>query len=301
MGHNHLTLTTQAIDDASDRIGKYLLLQLMVNVSYGIVIGTGLHFIGLPNAILWGAIAAACRFLPYVGTPIAAFMPIVLSLAVFDGWTRSFEIMELYLVTEIVVANFVEPMLYGANTGMSSLAILVAAIFWTLLWGPIGLVLSTPLTLCLVVLGRHVPQMEFLHVLLGDEPVLDPEMHFYQRLLASDLGEARRVLETNLQEMHLQEVYDSVVIPALGMVQRDRQQNDLDQSFADSIVQNTRELVEELNEEYPALRPFPPDTSHEPPFGTKRNDLAFPQHHLRARQDRSGRDHWIHACATDRT
>ncbi len=276
VGHNHLTLTTQAIDDASDRIGKYLLLQLMVNVSYGIVIGTGLHFIGLPNAILWGAIAAACRFLPYVGTPIAAFMPIVLSLAVFDGWTRSFEIMGLYLVTEIVVANFVEPMLYGANTGMSSLAILVAAIFWTLLWGPIGLVLSTPLTLCLVVLGRHVPQMEFLHVLLGDEPVLDPEMHFYQRLLASDLGEARRVLETNLQEMHLQEVYDSVVIPALGMVQRDRQQNDLDQSFADSIVQNTRELVEELNEEYTGPQTLPPDTSHEPPFGTKRTTSRSP-------------------------
>ncbi len=276
VGHNHLTLATQAIDDASARIGKYLLLQLLVNISYGIVIGAGLHFIGLPNAILWGAIAAACRFLPYVGTPLAAFMPIVLSLAVFDGWTRSLEIVGLYLVTEIVVANFVEPMLYGANTGMSSLAILVAAIFWTLLWGPIGLVLSTPLTLCLVVLGRHVPQMEFLHVLLGDEPVLTPEMHFYQRLLANDLGEARQVLEANLQEMHLQELYDSVVIPALGMVQRDRQQNDLDQNFADSIVQNTRELVEELNEEYTDPQNLPPETTHQPAFGTTRTNSRSP-------------------------
>ena len=142
-----------------------------------------------------GSIAAVCRFLPYVGAPIAAFMPIVLSVAVFQGWTRSLVIAGLYLVTEIVLANFIEPMLYGANTGISSLAILVAAVFWTLLWGPIGLVLSTPLTVCLVVLGRHVPELEFLHVLLGDEPVLTPDMHFYQRMLASDLGEARQVLE----------------------------------------------------------------------------------------------------------
>jgi predicted PurR-regulated permease PerM len=277
VGHNHLRLTTQALDDASERIGKYLLLQLLVNVSYGIVIGTGLHFIGLPNAVLWGAMAAVCRFLPYVGTPLAAFMPIVLSLAVFDGWTRSLVMVGLYLVTEIVVANFVEPMLYGANTGMSSLAILVAAIFWTLLWGPKGLVLSTPLTVCLVVLGRHVPQMEFLHVLLGDEPVLAPEMHFYQRLLASDLGEARQVLEANQKEMGLQKIYDFVVVPALGMVQRDRQQNDLDESFANSIVQHTRELVEELNEEYTDPRALAPDTTHEPSIGTKRTNERSPR------------------------
>lgn len=250
VGHNHLNLTTKALDDASQRIGKYLLLQFIVNTSYGIVIGTGLHFIGLPNALLWGVIAAACRFLPYVGAPIAAFMPIVLSLAVFDGWMRSLMIAGLYLVTEIVVANFVEPTLYGAQTGVSSLGILVAAVFWTLLWGPIGLVLSMPVTVCLVVLGRHVPQMEFLHVLLGDEPVLTPDTHFYQRMLASDLSEAREVLATKLQGKRLQEVYDSVVVPALGMAQRDRHQDGLDDADADSISQITRELIEELNEEY---------------------------------------------------
>src|SRR5271166_6336503 len=141
-------------------------------------------------------------------------------------------------------------MLYGANTGISSLAILVAAVFWTLLWGPVGLVLSTPLTVCLVVLGRHVPQMEFLHVLLGDEPVLSPDMHFYQRMLASDLSEARQVLETYLHGKRLQELSDSVVIPALGMAQRDCHQNDLDKVGGDSIFQSTRELLEELNEEY---------------------------------------------------
>ena len=250
IGHNHLTVMTQALDDASQRVGRYLFLQFVINTSYGIVIGTGLHLIGLPNALLWGVIAAVCRFLPYVGTPIAAFMPIVLSLAVFTGWTRSLAVVGLYLVSEIVVANFVEPMVYGANTGISSLAILMAAVFWTLLWGPIGLVLSTPLTVCLVVLGRHVPQMEFLHVLLGDEPVLTPEMHFYQRMLASDLSEARQVLQQHLQGKHLQELYDSVVIPALGMAQRDRYQNDLDETVGDSICRSARVLVDELNEEY---------------------------------------------------
>ena len=250
VGHNHITLMTQALDDASRRIGKYLLLQLIVNGLYGVVVGGALHFIGLPNALLWGVIAAVLRFVPYIGPPVAAMLPIALSLAVFDGWTRSLAILGLFLVIEIVVGNFIEPMLYGANTGISSLAILVAAVFWTLLWGPIGLVLSTPLTVCLVVIGRHVPQLKFLHVLLGDEPVLTPEMHFYQRMLASDLGEARQVLDQNLKGKRLQELYDSVVIPALGTAQRDRFQNDLDETAADNLVQNTRDLVEELNEEY---------------------------------------------------
>jgi predicted PurR-regulated permease PerM len=200
VGHNHLTLMTQALDDASQRIAKYLLLEFVVNGSYGVVVGTGLHVIGLPNALLWGTIAAVSRFIPYVGPPIGAFFPIALSLAVFDGWTRSFEIAGFFLVIEVVVANIIEPLLYGANTGISSLAILVAAVFWTLLWGPIGLVVSTPLTVCLVVIGRHVPQLEFLHVLLGDEPVLTPELHFYQRMLASDLSDARRVLSQSLKE-----------------------------------------------------------------------------------------------------
>jgi predicted PurR-regulated permease PerM len=250
VGHDHLNVTTQALDDASQRIGRYLFLQFIVNVSFGIAVGSGLHFIGLPNALLWGVIASVCRFLPYIGTPIAAFLPIILSVAVFDGWTRPLMTVGLYVVTEAVVANFVEPLLYGAHTGISSLAILVAAVFWTLLWGTIGLVLSTPLTVCLVVLGRHVPQLEFLHVLLGDEPVLTPEVHFYQRMLASDLSEARRVLETQLSGKDFQGLYDSVVIPALAIAQRERYQNDFDETVGDSISQGTRELLEELNEEY---------------------------------------------------
>jgi len=267
VGHDHLNVTTQALDDASQRIGRYLFLQCIVNLSFGIAVGAGLHFIGLPNALLWGVLASVCRFLPYIGTPIAAFLPIVLSIAVFNGWTRPLMTVGLYVVTEVVVANFVEPLLYGAHTGISSLAILVAAVFWTLLWGTIGLVLSTPLTVCLVVIGRHVPQMEFLHVLLGDEPVLTPDVHFYQRMLASDLSEARRVLETQLAGKRLQELYDSVVIPALGMAQRERYQNDFDETVGDSIIQGTRDLVEELNEEYAEPQDFADGTIQPSPFG----------------------------------
>lgn len=274
VARNRLNTMTLALDDASQRIGKYLLLQFVVNTLFGIVIGTGLHLIGLPNALLWGVIAAVCRFLPYVGAPVAAFMPIVLSVAIFQGWSRSLVIVGLYLVTEIVAANFVEPMLYGANTGISSLAILVAAVFWTLLWGPIGLVLSTPLTVCLVVLGRHVPELEFLHVLLGDEPVLTPDMHFYQRMLASDLSEARQVLDAYVNEQSLQELYDSVVIPALAMAQRDRHQDDLDEAAGDSISRNTRELVEELNEEYVDSRGPSPGTSQSTRFAIRNGTNA---------------------------
>jgi predicted PurR-regulated permease PerM len=250
VGHHHVTAMTQAMDEASQRISKYLLLQVAVNLSYGIVIGIGLRLIGLPNALLWGAIAAVFRFLPYIGPPLGAVLPILFSLAVFDGWHGTVMVLALFTVVELIVANLVEPVLYGANTGISSLAILAAAVFWTVLWGPVGLVLSTPLTVCLVVLGRYVPQLEFLHVVLGDEPVLTPAMHFYQRLLASDLEEARDILDEGLKKASLLEVYDSIVVPALSLLQQHRQQDDLDETFAGVAVQNARDVVEELNEEY---------------------------------------------------
>ena len=189
-------------------------------------------------------------------------------------------------------------MLYGANIGISSLAILVAAVFWTLLWGPVGLLLSTPLTVCLVVLDRHVPQMEFLHVLLGDEPVLTPDMHFYQRMLASDLSEARQVLETHLHGKRLQELYDSVVIPALGMAQRDCHENNLDAEGGDSVCRSTRELLEELNEEYADHRELCPRHNAR---ANRRNNRPLQQNRLRAREKRRGRNHRIHACPVART
>jgi predicted PurR-regulated permease PerM len=247
-GDGRLSVMTHAMDEAGDRVSHYLFLQSMVNASYGLIIGFSLYMMHLPNAVLFGVIAGILRFLPYIGPPIGALLPVMLSLAVFEDWTRPLMVLGIFVVIEIVVANFIEPMLYGTRTGISSLAILVAAVFWTFIWGPIGLVLSTPLTVCLVVLGRHVPNMGFLNVLLGDEPVLSPEVHYYQRLLATDHEEAREVLKGHLKEKSLAELYDTVLIPALTMAEQDRHRNDLDEETATFIYQSTREFVEDLSE-----------------------------------------------------
>jgi predicted PurR-regulated permease PerM len=250
-GGGRLNVMTQALDEATHRINRYLFLQLVVNVSYGVVIGTALHFIGIPNASLWGVSAAILRFLPYVGPPMSALMPIVLSLAVFPGWHHTLATVGLFLVLELTVANFIEPLLYGAHTGLSPLAILVAAVFWTLIWGFPGLVLSTPLTVCLVVMGSYVPGLGFLNVLLGDEPVLSPQAQYYQRLLATDQNEARQVLERYLKEKSLEDLYSSVVIPALSLAEQDRHRNELDEETQNFIYQSTREIVEELADAFP--------------------------------------------------
>jgi len=245
-GDGHLHLVTQTLDDASARVSRYLLLQFVVNTFYGVFIGVCLHFIGLPGALLWGVIVCILRFLPYVGPPLGGIMPLLLAMAVFPGWSQALLTFVLFVVTELVVSNLVEPMLYGAHTGISSLAILVAAIFWTAIWGPIGLVLATPLTVCLLVVGRHVPQLRFLHILLGDEPALTPDSRFYQRLLAMDHEEARRVLEQHLKDTTLEDLYDSVLIPALSLAEQDRHQNRLADETEKFISQSTRELIDEL-------------------------------------------------------
>jgi predicted PurR-regulated permease PerM len=241
-----LILMTQAMDDASQRINRYLLLQFLVNSGYGLLIGLALHFIGVPNAALWGLGATVLRFLPYLGPPLAALMPILLSLAVFPGWYHALATMALFLILELIVSNLVEPLLYAAHVGLSPLAILVAAVFWTLVWGLPGLVLSTPLTVCLVVIGRYVPSLKFLNVILGDEPVLPPHSKYYQRLLASDQNEAKKILEECLKEKPLEEVYSSVVIPALRLAEQDRHRQELDEEMQTFIYQSTREIIEEL-------------------------------------------------------
>ncbi len=246
IGHGHIHLITQTLDEASSRVSKYLLMQFLVNIGYGIFIGMGLYFIGLPGALLWGVIVGILRFLPYVGPPLGGIMPLLLSMAVFDGWSKPLLVLGLFVITELAVSNLIEPMLYGAHTGISSLAILMAAVFWTAIWGPIGLVVSTPLTVCLLVVGRHVPQLRFLHILLGDEPPLTPESRFYQRLLAMDYDEAREVLQKCLSEMSLEELYENVMIPALGLAEQDRHQNLLQDENERFISQSTRELIDEL-------------------------------------------------------
>jgi predicted PurR-regulated permease PerM len=248
-GRGRLSLMTRALNDAAHRVSRYVFLEFVVNSCYGLVVGVALHFIGIPNALLWGVGAGVLRFLPYIGPPLGATLPILLSLAVFDGWTRALITIGLFVVIEIATSNFVEPSLYGAQTGISALAVLMAAFFWTLLWGPIGLVLSTPLTVCLVVISRHVPHLSFLHVILGDEPALSPEAGFYQRLLAMDRNEAKQVLKRCRKDKPLDDLYDSVLIPALSLAEQDRHRNEIDEATETFVFQSIKESVEEINDQ----------------------------------------------------
>ncbi|MGH9652347.1 MAG: AI-2E family transporter [Bryobacteraceae bacterium] len=245
-GEGRLVMMTTAVDDAAKRVSRYLLTQSAVNGSFGILLGVGLYFMGVPYAAFWGVFGAMMRFIPYVGTWVAGGCPFLLSLAVFDGWERPLIVLGIFAAIELITSGLIEPWLYATRTGISSLAILLSAAFWTLLWGPIGLILSTPLTVCLAVLGRHIPPLEFLYVLLGDEPVLSPDLHYYQRLLAMDEDEAEEVVEEFYKGKPLIEVYDSVVIPALQMTRHDRQQHRIEDERVRFIYQNARELVEDL-------------------------------------------------------
>lgn len=249
-GHGQLNMVTQALDDAGRRLSKFLLMQMVVNASYGALFGGGLYFLHVPHALLWGVFTAILRFVPYLGTLIAAAMPVAMALAVFPGWHQAAYAFGIFLGLELIVSNVVEPLLYGAHTGISSLAILVAAVFWTTLWGPVGLILSTPLTVCLVVLGRYVPQLHFLEVMLGDEPVLLPEQCFYQRLLALDMEEARQIAQTHLQETSLESLYETVILPALKLAEQDYRKEDLDDSGRRFIVRSVKEIIDDLGGEF---------------------------------------------------
>ncbi|TGV66164.1 AI-2E family transporter, partial [Mesorhizobium sp. M00.F.Ca.ET.149.01.1.1] len=224
------------------------LMQLVVYVIYAVHITIGLWVLGIPNALLWGLLALALRFVPYIGPIVGALLPLFLALAVAPGWSLLLWTVALFVVVELVIGNVIEPWLYGSHTGLSPLAIIVAAIFWTWLWGPIGLVLSTPLTVCLVVLGRHVPQFEFLDVLFGNEPVLEPHARLYQRLLAGDPDEATDHAEEILEEKYLFQFYDQVAIPALLLGEQDRGRGVMDDEQRRQVADSAMTLVANLDD-----------------------------------------------------
>jgi predicted PurR-regulated permease PerM len=246
VGLDQLNVMTLALDDATHRVSRYLLMQLLVNVCFGVLCGVGLFMIGIPYAALWGSVAGILRMVPYVGAVVSALLPFTLSLAVFDNWTHPLLVLLLFATLELVTSNFVEPWFFGIHTGISALAMLVSAVFWTVLWGPAGLILSTPLTVCVVVLGRYVPQFSFLHVLLGDEAVLAAEARLYQRLLAMDDREARAVADLYLKENSLPQLYDSVIIPALMMAEQDRHKGALDPTREEFLFLSVREMLVEF-------------------------------------------------------
>lgn len=241
-----LNVATQAIDDAASRVSRYLGMQLVVNSTYGIPIGVALYFIGIPNAMLWGLLATLLRFIPFVGPWIGASFPFALALAVEPGWAKALYTLGVFVVMEVITANITEIILYGSSTGISNLALLVAAVFWTWLWGPAGLVLSTPITVCLLVLGNHVPGMNFLSMLLGSEPVLEPPAQFYQRMLSMESEDMLDLATHYIEENSLEEFYEQVFVPALLMSEVDRHSGSLPEERQRFIFQASRELIDDL-------------------------------------------------------
>jgi predicted PurR-regulated permease PerM len=244
VGKGNVTLITQVLEDASARISRYLSTLLIVNLAFGICVGVGLHFIGVPNAILWGTLAATLRFVPYIGPWIAAAMPISLAMASSTSWLAPMLTVGLFISLEVFNNNILEPWLYGKNTGVSPVAILLAAIFWMWLWGTAGLLLATPLTVCVLVIGQHVPQLSFFDILLGTEPVFEPHVRIYQRLLAGDQDEATIMFERFLEQQSDVEVYDTVIIPALAMAETHWQLGDLNESRHNFIIQSLRDMIQ---------------------------------------------------------
>ena len=255
IGRGQLNVTTQALDEAAEKVTGYLTMQVIINVAFGLPIGVGLYFIGVPNAFLWGLLATLLRFIPYLGAWVALGFPMILSLAVTDNWRMPIETLALFAGVELITSNVLEPWLYGAHTGLSPVAILVATIFWTWLWGGVGLLLATPLTVCVAVLGKYIPSLRFLDALLGDEPTLSPEDRFYQRLLARDRREANQIAENYLKENSLVALYSAVLVPALAAAEREEESGTLDERRQRFIFQTIRELVEELGNEPAADKP----------------------------------------------
>ena len=256
IGPRQINVTTQALGEASYRVSRYLYMQLVVNMLFGIPFGIALYFIGVPNAMLWGLLGTLLRFVPYAGVWIAAALPILLAFAIFDGWTEVAWVLGVFLALELVLVNVVEPWLYGKSAGLSPIAIIAAALFWTWLWGPIGLLLAVPLTVCIAVMGRYIPEMGWLNMLLGVEPVLAPEARFYQRLIALDREEAVALASEHAAERGVPALYDGLLIPALSLAEADREQGTLDAEHERFLVETTREIIDQT------AAKTPPGASH---------------------------------------
>ena len=245
-GRGRMQVTTSAMEDAGRRVGRYLRMQLIVNISFGSIAGCCLWLLGVPNPLLWGLLICLLRFVPYIGIFLAAAGPLFLSIAVSPHWGVVLWTALLFLVLELITGNIVEPLLYSSSTGLSPIAVLIAAIFWTLLWGLPGLLLSTPLTVCLVVIGRQVPHLQYLDVLFGDETALPPPERFYQRLLSSNNHEARALLDGLFAAKSKELVYDSVVIPVLTLIEESRHAEELTSSRAEEVLLAVEELAEDV-------------------------------------------------------
>ncbi len=253
-GRSHMHATSEAVHDVAGRVGKYLRTLFLINAGYGLVIAIGLLIIGVPGAITWGVLGFALRFIPYIGTWISATLPIIVSVALSPGWTQPLLVVGWYLLVELVCNNVVEPLVYGSNTGVSTVGVMIAAIFWTWLWGPVGLILSIPMTVCLLVAARYVPQLRFLEILLGDQSPTSHAERTYQRLLAFDYHEPLKLAQKQLRETSLVAYYDSVLVPALALAEQDRHSELLNDDQAAFVLEATEDMISELGEESDRLR-----------------------------------------------
>ena len=268
-GHGRLTTTTKAFDEAGTRVSRQLLMQTLVNVVYGIVAGVGLYLLGVPYALVWAVLGAALRFVPYVGPVLGAGAPILVSLAALEGWMGPLAVAGLFVALELFTNLVLETVLYAGAAGVSQVALLVSVAFWTWLWGPLGLLMATPLTVCLVVLGKHVPGLEFMGLLMADTPALAPDYGYYQRLLARDQSEAADLIERHIKTEPPHLVYDALLLPALNYAERDRMEKRLSAEEELAVVDATRELladaaalIQELHPE--AVAPLEQDEAPDP-------------------------------------
>src|SRR5580698_9087880 len=246
-GSADIQRTTAALDEAGERLSRLFLTQIAFNAVFGVAIGTGLQVIGVPSAPLWGLVAMILRFVPYIGAFISAIFPLILAAAVESGWEMLLLTMALFVALELLASQVLEPVIFGHSSGLSPVAIIVAASFWTWLWGPVGLVLATPLTICLVVVGRHVDRLQFLHIMLGDQPALTPSQLLYQRLLAGDPIEAAEQAREYLKTALLEDYYDTILTDGLGLAATDSRLGHLDGERLDRITATVGELVDDLD------------------------------------------------------
>jgi len=256
-GANRINITTQTISEAATSVSRYLLVQSAINGLYGTLIGVSLFALGVPNAVLWGFMAAVLRFIPYLGPWIGIAPPFLLSLSVFDGWARPLALLGIVIALELMTANVLEPIVYGKRVGLSPLAVIVAAVFWTWLWGNVGLLLAVPLTVCLEVLGRHVPSLRFLSELLARETAVEPYLRYYHRLIGMNLADATEVLEGERRRKPPLEIYDDVLIPAIAMAERDLQRGVLEKDAHEAFLEGVEQALDELQSE--AKPAAPPD------------------------------------------
>lgn len=256
-GQGRLTVTTKAFDEAGTRVSRQLLMQSLASLVYGVVAGVGLYFLGVPYPLVWGVLGAALRYIPYVGPVLGAGAPILVSLAALPGWTGPLSVLGMFIVLELFTNLVIETVLYAGAAGVSQVALLISVAFWTWLWGPLGLLMATPLTVCVVVLGKHVPGLASIGTLMADTPALAPEFSYYQRLLARDPGEAADLIDRHIKAEPWGSVYDALLLPALNYAERDRLERRLSEEEETAVIEATRELLTDAAESMRRLRPEP--------------------------------------------